>query len=467
VGGTNLLVTPAQHRGLNATQSTLRQYSNLNVRLYYSSLTSTSNPLYAGAALSDAPTIVRVDAVPVGGIVKFAAQVVGDPDAAMHEVWVTYTDGAGSWTSVDLTQCTAPSTVCGTTVDSQYWMGEVSTAADIKFIVQAVNGTGLVSVDDNLGRYYSAIAAAPAATTTAFGVSAPGSAVFGDTASITVVLTSGLSPLANKLVTITAGSGAANGTTDANGSVTVKVPMLANPGTYALTASFAGDATLLPSTVSVPFTIYKAPTTLALLTTGTGAVLTAKIAGKIQPLMQQSIRFSVTGPQGARDVYAITDYLGRATLPAPGLPAGAYTVSQANFDATPTYAATGLTMAGAHFLAPAYAFGGFAQPVDNPPTLNIMKAGQAVPVKFSLGGNRGLAIFDAGYPATQSTTCGSSGGSDVEETSTAGSSSLQYDATKDQYTYVWKTDKSWAGTCRVLLINFADGSKQRANFQFR
>src|SRR6185295_15432742 len=111
-GGTNLLVTPAQHRGLNATQSTLRQYSNLNVRLYYSSLTSTSNPLYAGAALSDAPTIVRVDAVPAGGVVKFAAQVVGDPDAAMHEVWVTYTDGAGSWTSVDLTQCTAPSTVC-------------------------------------------------------------------------------------------------------------------------------------------------------------------------------------------------------------------------------------------------------------------------------------------------------------------------------------------------------------------
>jgi len=340
---------------------------------------------------------------------------------------------------------------------------------DTKFIVQAVNGTGLVSLDDNLGRYYSVVADAPAttATTVAFGGSAPASAVFGDSLSITMVLKSGPTPLVGKLVTIAVGSSAGNGTTDANGSVTVKVPMLANPGTYALTASFAGDATLLPSLVSVPFTISKAHTTLSLLTSGTGAVLTANIAGKTQPLMQQSVRFSVTGPLGAKDVYAITDYLGRATLPAPGLPAGGYSVTKANFDATATYAASNSLNMSAHFSALGYAFGGFAQPVDNPPTLNVMKAGQAVPVKFSLGGNRGLAIFDAGYPATQSTTCGLAGSSDVEETSTAGGRSLQYDSAKDQYTYVWKTEKAWAGTCRLLVINFADGTQQRANFQFK
>ena len=40
-----------------------------------------------------------------------------------------------------------------------------------------------------------------------------------------------------------------------------------------------------------------------------------------------------------------------------------------------------------------YAFGGFLQPIDNLPTVNTMKAGSAAPVKFSLGGNKGLNIF--------------------------------------------------------------------------
>ena len=41
---------------------------------------------------------------------------------------------------------------------------------------------------------------------------------------------------------------------------------------------------------------------------------------------------------------------------------------------------------------------GFFQPVDNLPTLNVVKAGSAVPVKFGLGGDKGLSIFAPGYP---------------------------------------------------------------------
>jgi len=37
---------------------------------------------------------------------------------------------------------------------------------------------------------------------------------------------------------------------------------------------------------------------------------------------------------------------------------------------------------------PPFDFSGFFQPVDNLPTFNVVKAGQAVPVKFSLGGDR-------------------------------------------------------------------------------
>jgi len=114
-----------------------------------------------------------------------------------------------------------------------------------------------------------------------------------------------------------------------------------------------------------------------------------------------------------------------------------------------------------------FTFTGFFAPVDNPPLVNTMKAGSAVPVKFSLGGNRGLAIFAAGYPKSQPIACDSGSPTDsIEETVTAGGSSLTYDATTDQYKYVWKTDKAWKG-CRQLLLQFTDGTTKTALFQFQ
>jgi hypothetical protein len=114
-----------------------------------------------------------------------------------------------------------------------------------------------------------------------------------------------------------------------------------------------------------------------------------------------------------------------------------------------------------------YNFTGFFQPVDNLPTLNVVKAGSAVPVKFSLAGNFGLNIFTANYPASQQVACNSSDPLDaIEVTVTAGSSSLSYDATTNQYTYVWKTDKAWANTCRQLHVRLSDGSDHIADFKF-
>ena len=115
-----------------------------------------------------------------------------------------------------------------------------------------------------------------------------------------------------------------------------------------------------------------------------------------------------------------------------------------------------------------YNFTGFFQPVDNAPIVNSVNAGQAIPVKFSLGGNQGLAIFAPGYPASQPISCNSGNPTDViEETVTAGSSSLSYDATTGQYKYTWKTEKAWKGTCRKLVLTFSDGSTRFALFQFK
>ena len=118
--------------------------------------------------------------------------------------------------------------------------------------------------------------------------------------------------------------------------------------------------------------------------------------------------------------------------------------------------------------AVAYPFTGFFQPVDPMPTVNVAKAGSGVQVKFGLGGNQGLAIFAAGFPASRQVSCSASAPQDdIEATVTAGNSSLSYDASTQQYSYTWKTDKAWAGTCRLLTITLADGTTHQASFKLK
>ena len=110
---------------------------------------------------------------------------------------------------------------------------------------------------------------------------------------------------------------------------------------------------------------------------------------------------------------------------------------------------------------------GFFRPVDNLPALNVVKAGSAIPLKFSLGGNKGLSIFAAGYPQSVQIACDTGavlGGS--EPTANPGGSSLTY-SNSGQYNYVWKTEKAWAGTCRQLVVKLIDGTTHPANFRFK
>jgi hypothetical protein len=111
-----------------------------------------------------------------------------------------------------------------------------------------------------------------------------------------------------------------------------------------------------------------------------------------------------------------------------------------------------------------FQFSGFFQPVDNLPIINRAKAGTAVPVKFSLNGNQGLVILAPGYPVSQSITCATGVPVDpIEETVSAGNSSLSYDAATGRYVYTWKTVNTWIG-CRTLRLRFIDGKEQSAVF---
>ncbi len=103
-----------------------------------------------------------------------------------------------------------------------------------------------------------------------------------------------------------------------------------------------------------------------------------------------------------------------------------------------------------------YNFSGFYSPIKfsgSSSDLNMAKAGSAVPVQFSLGGNAGLDIFVAGTPTVAiSGTCTAQ--ASTVSTATAGGSTLSFDSTTDSYTYPWKTSKSWAGCTGELTVQF-------------
>jgi hypothetical protein len=102
--------------------------------------------------------------------------------------------------------------------------------------------------------------------------------------------------------------------------------------------------------------------------------------------------------------------------------------------------------------------------------LNFVKAGRAIPVKFSLNGDQGLDIFEDVCPKSIRIKCPEGDDINPEEllpTVAAGKSSLSYDATTDQYVYVWKTLKAWAGTCRKLVVLLNDGTSHEADFTFK
>lgn len=112
-------------------------------------------------------------------------------------------------------------------------------------------------------------------------------------------------------------------------------------------------------------------------------------------------------------------------------------------------------------------FGGFYSPVNNKPFVNVAKAGSSIPVKFSLGGDRGLGILASGSPTSRvfdpTTTLTPD---TIEETLTATPAGLTYDATAQRYQYVWKTDGSWTGY-REFVLRLSDGSVHTAYFQFK
>ena len=115
-----------------------------------------------------------------------------------------------------------------------------------------------------------------------------------------------------------------------------------------------------------------------------------------------------------------------------------------------------------------YVFTGFVAPVNNPPIVNTVRAGQTVPVKFGLGGDHGLDVLQGGIATSATISCASGTVDPTELAVTSpGASLFAYDPLTGLYQFNWKTDKTWTGTCRRLLVRLDDGTVHTADFRMR
>ncbi len=124
---------------------------------------------------------------------------------------------------------------------------------------------------------------------------------------------------------------------------------------------------------------------------------------------------------------------------------------------------------GLNLVAPSvgpYTWGGFLTPTRTLPTLTTAAAGFTANVRFSLGGNMGLGILKVGNPLMRLVNCTTLAplGSLASTTAVA---PLAYVASTASYSYFWRTDRTWAGSCRELVLRFIDGSQQRAVYRFQ
>ena len=337
-GRTRLITTPAQYRSdlANTTTDNERKYSQLGLQLYYSGNTTTYGNNTPGLAAP--PSISGVTDTLPADQVTVSAHVTGDPSAGIQKAWVTYTaeNGPlhGAWQSTDLVQ---------DPFDSTLWTGTFAlptgqSVADVRYIVQAVNGVGLVGLDNNLGDGYrpgvpvGAPVPPPGITTTTTLEPTAASGVSGT--SVGVAATVSLAP-AGSAITFSLGSVSITATADSVGRATATLPLQDAVGDYTVSASYGGDATHRSSSSRRPFSITKVPTALTISagTSKTISALLSRTAPSI-PLPQQTVIFTVAGPVSTQ-IPASTDPQGRAVLPTGALPDGTYTVS-AQFQGTPS-----------------------------------------------------------------------------------------------------------------------------------
>ncbi len=349
-----VLATPSQFKSNapGSTKGTIRKYSQMQFRNYYIPDTAGANPTNS-AALAAAPSISEVAGNLVGANLLFSVKVTGNGLAGVQEAWITYTANNGLWQSLDLTR---------SAFDPTIWQGSMPlgalSAANFRFMVQAANGTGLVTLATNSGAYFALDTVPPQTKTSLSFLTVPSTANYLDTPTLKAVLKfnngSGDQFLANQPISFDLGGQSVTAITNANGEASVNngpgtgsLVIRQSQGTFFLNVNFAGSGTYQLTSASNLLTINKRPTDLGLTVpspavqfgTSTGVKATLSHSNPKQFLSEKLVVFTATGSTGTFSKSVFTNFVGEAALETPEWPAGDYTLT-VSFAGDELYAAS-------------------------------------------------------------------------------------------------------------------------------
>jgi hypothetical protein len=388
-GISRLMAIPAQFKsdGPAEVDGTLRSYSAMDFRLFYSDNLSAYPPLDARTAspqkdwqssetnvpaLAAPPAIVQVTSITSTASITISVRVTSDPASGVQEVWTSYTGAAGpfygQWQSLDLTQDPLDSTLWSGVLalpDGQSWQ-------DVRFIVQAVNGVGLVSMVSNFGAYFipgvdPGQASDGAEPTNLALLAPPASGPYGTSATFSAQLSEvvrssqgGGAGIPNQIIEFGLGSQRRQVVTDADGFATVEFPLVGLVQQDLIRVSFGGNSQYQQSAVQAPFEIVKQSTTLTVEPNPASgqysddtSLLGTLIAGSDRRLQQRTV-FFVVGDLAetlSATSTSITDFAGRAPSGPVNLPAGNYPVTAYFLGVIPVGGGQTVTLEDSRFLA--------------------------------------------------------------------------------------------------------------------
>ncbi len=340
---TRLYVWPAQFVSDNSVDAvgTLRRHTKVDFKLFYSA-NRQAYDLEDGSgqvvpAISAPPAISGVFSTIDNNRVKFQANVTGNPIAGIQEVWITYTAVRGvpygKWRSFNLTQ--NPS-------DSTLWQGELDFAGlgigagDIRYVVQAVNGVGLVSMHTRKGSFHvpgenEGWETVDATSTSVALLTPPTEARYGEKLVLRAAWSNGGGePVGGRSLLFTVGDQQVFARTDSTGVATATLNILSVPGEYAVKVSFQGGFGFAPADDEAPITIKPAATQIrfdpdrSAGQMGPGPIENVLLSDENGPLIERSVLLVITGPANVVRTM-ITDLNGRAGLPK--LPSGNYSIT--------------------------------------------------------------------------------------------------------------------------------------------
>jgi hypothetical protein len=360
-------------------------------------------------ALAAPPAIVQVSSITTTTTISFEVRVTSDPAAGVQEVWTSYTGAAGpfygTWQSLDLTQ--DPD-------DSTLWSGALTLPGgqdwqDVRFIVQAVNGVGLVSMVTNFGDYY--IPGVDAGQSSDSGqptslalVAPPATGPYGTPATFSAQLTKvvgrqgqgGDAGVKDQVIEFGLGSQRRQAVTDDAGIATVTFPLVGLVQQDQIRVSFAGNSQYQQSSAQAPFTIVKQSTSLAVEPAPAVGqysddtnLLATLIAGADRRLLQRTV-FFVVGDLAetlSATSTSITDFAGRAPAGPVNLPAGNYPVTAYFLGVIPVGGGQTVTLSDSRFHASTGA-GALEQTAESSEVTytgnTVFPSGQPLPVSASV-----------------------------------------------------------------------------------